>query len=136
MRVRPTLTQTLIAGALVTTVLVVSLVWIVLLAWERSIHREAQARNELATRRATRLVDDYLARLRRAVHDVVTRAEVGACRLDQVDGARLCLLGSLAVDDSIAEVTFTSASGWQASAYRAASVTAPCTAMIRAEKDR
>jgi adenylate cyclase len=118
MRMRWTLGRAMVAGLLLTGVVVATLVWTMLAAWQRSIIASAESLRSAATHRATRLVEDYLGHLKRVVADVERRQAAGVCKLDDADGARACLLGSVAPDDALAEASFISAAGWQASAFR------------------
>ncbi len=115
------------AGLLGTGLIIAGLVWVLLSQWERSLGAAAATLQAATASRAQDLVDHWLDRLRRVVSDVEHRRSVGVCRLDDVGAARDCLLGSIAADDALAEATFTSAAGWQASVYREAGRALPCS---------
>ncbi|HEY2744685.1 MAG TPA: adenylate/guanylate cyclase domain-containing protein, partial [Polyangia bacterium] len=52
------------------------------------------------------------------------------CDLGDVEHARACMIGAAAPDDVLAEATFTSAAGWQASAWRDAADGTLCTTAV------
>ena len=125
----------MLACLVVTGVLVAALTAVTLSAWQRSIAGTAEELRAGTERRAEMLVDDFLGHLRRVVSDVDRRRAAGVCDLGDAERARACLVGAVAPDDVLAEATFTSASGWQASAWRAPTGGAPCTTMIAAGRD-
>ena len=128
MRLRLTLTRAMAAGLLGTGLIIAGLVWALLTQWERSLGAAAATLQAATALRAQDLVDHWLDRLRRVVSDVEHRRAVGVCRLDGPSLARDCLLGSIAADEALAEATFTSAVGWQASVYRESGRALPCSA--------
>ena len=127
MKLRWTLGRALLVCLVVTGALVAALTAVTLSAWERSNAATAHTLQTDAAARATALVGDFLGHLRRVVADVERRRAAGVCDLSTSERARVCLVGSVAPDDVLAEVTFTSATGWQASAWRDARDGALCT---------
>jgi adenylate cyclase len=117
---RLTLTRAMAASLVLTGLLVGALVWLILAAWERSIVATAAQQQATAADRARSTVEAYLEHVRRVVDDIERRRAAGVCDLDSVGPACACLLGHVAADEALAEVTFTSADGWQASSYREA----------------
>jgi hypothetical protein len=128
---RWTMTRVTRACLLVAAALMAALVWILLSAWQRSIAATADSLQQAAIRRATELVEGHLGHLRAAVADVEFRSAAGVCRFDDRKGVRACLVGNVAADGMLAEASFTSAAGWQASAYREAGDATPCHAAPR-----
>ena len=120
----------MLACLVVTGALVAALTVVTLSAWERSIAIGARGLQDAAAARATTLVDDFLGHLRRVLADVERRRAAGVCDLADAARARACLVGSVAPDDVLAEATFTSAAGWQASAWRDASDGRLCTTTV------
>jgi adenylate cyclase len=127
MQLRWTLGRALLVCLVVTGVLVAALTTLTLSAWERSIASTAHTLQSSAAARATTLVDEFLGHLRRVVADVERRREAGVCDLADAERARACLIASVAPDDVLAEATFTSAAGWQASVWRDGHDGALCT---------
>jgi adenylate cyclase len=129
MRLRWTLGRALLACLVITGALIAALTAATLSAWKRSIAATATGLQASAAARATTLVDEFLGHLRRVLADVERRRAAGVCDLGDAARARACLVGSVAPDDVLAEATFTSAAGWQASAWRDADGTL-CTTTI------
>jgi adenylate cyclase len=115
---RLTSTRAMVASLTLTGILVGALVWVMLAAWQRSILATAAQQQAAATRRAAVSVEQYLGHLRRVVADIERRHAAGICALSDGPSTRSCLLGQVVADEALAEVTFTSATGWQQSAYR------------------